>query len=157
MTCVLCKSVVRSEAVWTIHINAKQHRENVERAKELKERTNNFSTVPKRPLSPTETTSTKKLKGILKNSKTVTSNDVKNDSNSVPDDFFDKNETDTNIKLSRTIVKGDAMEVDDSDNKGEVLPEGFFDDPKLDAKVFTNFSWRISQVYKLISFLRQET
>lgn len=70
LTCVLCSSIVRSENVWTVHMNSKQHRENVEKAKKLKELTNNFtvgkikhkSTSPPRDGPPE-----KKLKGILKN------------------------------------------------------------------------------------------
>jgi hypothetical protein len=38
LICVLCKSVVRSEKAWTVHINAKQHKENLALAKQLKEK-----------------------------------------------------------------------------------------------------------------------
>lgn len=73
LMCVLCKSIVRSENVWNVHVNAKQHRENVAEAKRLKELTNNFTTAVKvkgqkrsgspSPNAPEE----KKVKGILKN------------------------------------------------------------------------------------------
>lgn len=33
LMCVLCKTIVRSEDVWKVHINAKQHKQNVELAK----------------------------------------------------------------------------------------------------------------------------
>lgn len=129
---------MRSEAVWTIHINAKQHRENVEYAKKLKERTNSFSTVPKRPISPVEEeNSSKKLKGILKNSKTNVQNETEKEHGEIPDDFFDdnKNRNVINVKLGFAKKNEEKMEVDDS-VQDETLPEGFFDDPKLDAKVF---------------------
>jgi len=35
--CILCESVVRSEAVWNIHINSKKHRENIARVKRKRE------------------------------------------------------------------------------------------------------------------------
>ncbi|XP_017781084.1 PREDICTED: zinc finger protein 830 [Nicrophorus vespilloides] len=133
LTCVLCKSVVRSEAVWPIHLNAKQHRLNVEQAKRLKEKTNNFTTALKRPLTPPLDVPSKKVKGILKNSEpsktviksniTVVAGDVET-KKGLPSDFFDNNK-----KVEVTKKEEEQMEVD-----AESLPEGFFDDPKLDAK-----------------------
>lgn len=35
--CILCNTVVRSEAVWNIHINAKQHKENITKKKQQQE------------------------------------------------------------------------------------------------------------------------
>ncbi|GBP48616.1 Zinc finger protein 830 [Eumeta japonica] len=71
LTCALCNSVVRSENVWQVHVNTKQHRNNVEEAKRLKELTNNFTSavkVKKRSSSPPQPIhQEKKLKGILKN------------------------------------------------------------------------------------------
>lgn len=117
LTCILCNSVVRSESVWAVHINAKQHKQNVEQARKLKERTNNFTTPLKRPLTPPLEVPEKKLKGILKNSqdtpKIVSSNIV----------VITENEEE----------KKPPVEELPKDNN-EVLPEGFFDDPKLDAK-----------------------
>ncbi|KAK9679757.1 hypothetical protein QE152_g39735 [Popillia japonica] len=137
LTCILCKSVVRSENVWNVHINAKQHKENVEIARKLKERTNNFTTPLKRPLTPPLEVPTKKIKGILKNgSKAVTEIVETEPSKGVPDDFFDSKPK----PLTRNIIKStpnksepqqaEAMEI----GNPETLPEGFFDDPKLDAK-----------------------
>lgn len=71
LTCVLCSSIVRSEHVWQVHVNSKQHKENVDRAKKLKELTNNFTDIKiKKRLGSTITDGPeeKKLKGILKNS-----------------------------------------------------------------------------------------
>lgn len=71
LMCVLCNSVVRSEHVWQVHLNSKQHRENVEKAKQLKELTNNFTVgkIKHKSGSPLrDAPPQKKLKGILKNS-----------------------------------------------------------------------------------------
>lgn len=134
--CILCKSIVRSESVWPIHINAKQHKENVAEAKRLKDLV--ASGASKRPLSPEPTQSTKKIKGILKNGSQSNETNI----SSIPDDFFDsKKPTNTviqpvNFKLPiEKTPQNEPMEVDTSNNpNNEVLPEGFFDDPKQDAK-----------------------
>lgn len=119
LTCILCNSVVRSEAVWTVHINAKQHKQNVEQAKKLKERTNNFTTPVKRPLTPPLEVPEKKLKGILKNGQNKQS-------------VVDVSSIVVVTQAEETDKKQEVVE--DIKESGEVLPEGFFDDPKLDAK-----------------------
>lgn len=72
LMCILCSSIVRSENVWQVHLNSKQHRGNVEQAKKLKELTNNFKhdkIKNKRPAATSEDAPLeKKPKGILKNS-----------------------------------------------------------------------------------------
>lgn len=72
LMCILCSSIVRSENVWQVHLNSKQHRGNVEQAKKLKEMTNNFTDDKiknKRPAATSEDAPLeKKPKGILKNS-----------------------------------------------------------------------------------------
>lgn len=128
-----------SEAVWNVHINAKQHKDNIEIAKKLKERTNNFTTPLKRPLTPPLQVSSKKPKSILKNG----SKSIEDKTNAVPStsklpaDFFDmspekkieNNDHPVQIKISRS----ETIAMDQAPS--ETLPEGFFDDPKLDAKV----------------------
>lgn len=152
--------MVRSEAVWKVHVNSKQHKENIEQAKKLKEKAAQSTTIAqpqktptadttagiavatpsafKRPSSPgpRETVSNKKLKGILKNS---TSADK-----SLPADFFDSgariNKDLVNIRLpgrssagkdDQTEAEGAPVEPPPDEEK---IPEGFFDDPKADAK-----------------------
>ncbi|XP_023018656.2 zinc finger protein 830 [Leptinotarsa decemlineata] len=141
LTCILCKSVVRSEAVWTIHINAKQHKQNVEIAKKLKERTNNFTTPLKRPLTPPlPDVPTKKFKSILKNSTSDTStqslvgstNGLEAEENKLPDDFFDSKNSNRTSPFKKK--DGNPTESDVVPENKDPLPEGFFDDPKLDAK-----------------------
>lgn len=120
LTCILCNSVVRSEAVWTVHVNAKQHKQNVEQAKKLKEKTQNFTTPLKRPLTPPLEIPEKRLKGILKNS--TTTQNVSTQSNIV-------------VVTQKTEEEEKKQEPEEQPKDGkEVLPEGFFDDPKLDAK-----------------------
>lgn len=71
LMCLLCSSVVRSESVWQVHINSKQHKENVEKAKKLKELTNNFTEgkkIKRTAALSTNAPPEKKLKSILKNS-----------------------------------------------------------------------------------------
>lgn len=136
----MCQSVVRSEAVWPVHINSKQHRENVERARKLKEKTHNFTKPLKRPLTPPHEVPTKKPKGILKNGTThqlpETEDDTKaedSDAKGIPADFFDSGKPIPPKLFKRDKVKEEKMEVEDPDD--HTIPEGFFDDPKLDAKV----------------------
>lgn len=148
--CQLCKSVVRSAAVWKVHVNGKQHKENLTIAKQLKEKIEKQS----KPLTPEERLASlkrsaealrsdseipeKKVKGILKNSGTSQFNApskiiVKSEetpapngstSSELPQDFFDTNSS----KTSETV---DNIKEEKSDDP---LPEGFFDDPKKDAK-----------------------
>lgn len=103
LMCVLCKTVVRSEDVWKVHINAKQHKQNVELAKK------SISTTTKAATSQAPASATKRMapppvpelpakmpKSILKTS-TLTSKSkqhasdiAKTDENSaLPENFFD--------------------------------------------------------------------
>lgn len=152
LTCVICSSVVRSEAVWKVHVNSKQHKENIEQAKRLKEKVVHTAVQPqsttsfaqtttsalKRPPSPAprDSISNKKIKGILKNS---TSEQIQ----SLPDDFFDSsskiNRDLVNIRLptnKSAVTSQDQTEAASQEQppEEEKIPEGFFDDPKADAK-----------------------
>ncbi|XP_058839956.1 zinc finger protein 830-like [Topomyia yanbarensis] len=163
LTCVLCRSIVRSEAVWKVHINSKQHKENIEEAKKLKNKTAQSasaaaqlksqptpgSTPPppgafKRPSSPSvsqiNANSSKKLKGILKHS----TNEPKHpDAGVLPEDFFESGapirKDLVNIRLpSGSRLKEETKETEavpvEPPLEDEKIPEGFFDDPKADAK-----------------------
>ncbi|KAK5650060.1 hypothetical protein RI129_001089 [Pyrocoelia pectoralis] len=134
LMCVLCQSIVRSEGVWTVHINSKQHRDKVEEAKRLKETTNNFTTSSKRSLDVTTEAPAKKLKGILKNSKNSTYVD---DISSTENDNVGSNvETFKDLTVNSLDNKQDEeMIFDGKDDHSTAIPEGFFDDPKQDAKV----------------------
>ncbi|CRK90925.1 CLUMA_CG004614, isoform A [Clunio marinus] len=143
LTCQLCKSVVRSAAVWKVHVNSKQHKENLSLAKQLKEKLEAKETPAiedrlaalKRMRSVTET-SEKRLKtqnesvdGSQKIKDSVTSQAT----SAIPDDFFDsKSKNQSNNKQSSTAST--ANESEDKNQIDESLPEGFFDDPVKDAK-----------------------
>ncbi|KAJ8965351.1 hypothetical protein NQ317_012858, partial [Molorchus minor] len=120
-----------SEAVWTVHVNAKQHKQNIQLAKKLKERTNNFTSPLKRALTPPIAVPEKKTKGILKNSQTTENLEDPTKSTDFQEDFLNK----TNghqIKILQQLGPNGKTEIMESEGKD--LPEGFFDDPKLDAK-----------------------
>ncbi|KAK3928570.1 Zinc finger protein 830 [Frankliniella fusca] len=154
LMCVLCNTVVRSEAVWNVHINAKAHRDNIHLAKqkkissEFKSPAIVASPALKRPNEPVKNDPipSKKLKGILKNAPVKTPS-----STSLPDNFFDGNSVSSgghnqsSVVLSHIMETTDVCEPMDEDNvngdnppnsglKEEALPEGFFDDPIMDAK-----------------------
>ncbi|XP_031333687.1 zinc finger protein 830 isoform X2 [Photinus pyralis] len=133
LTCVLCQSIVRSEGVWNVHINSKQHRDKVEEARRLKETTNNFTTNPKRSLEVPIEVPTKKIKGILKNSKTSThDNDA---SNTEISSNVGNAVTFKEVSVDPVSNKQDEQMVIDPKDDQSAIPEGFFDDPKQDAKV----------------------
>lgn len=133
----MCQSIVRAEAVWSVHVNSKQHKEKIERAKKLKESTNNFTTPLKRPLTPPLIVPEKKLKSILKNGSSNTDETISNaepSNSSIPADFFDNSSgTNNNVNPIQPNDQNEKMEVDVSEDN--TIPEGFFDDPKQDAKV----------------------
>lgn len=164
LTCVLCKTVVRSESVWTVHVNAKQHKENVSLAKKLKDKLQGKPLPPTSKAMPTlagikrtievmrSEVPEKKVKGILKNSSSSSAQlmHVIPTNGTIPKDFFETNgktETLSNVQITdekESEKVEENMQVDD-----EELPEGFFDDPKKDAKV-RKINFNIAQFYLLI-------
>ncbi|XP_043271710.1 zinc finger protein 830 [Venturia canescens] len=144
LMCILCKSIVRSEVVWPIHLNSKVHKENIDKAKRsvMAKESNPRICPAKRPISPSmESYGTKKVKGILKN--TTVEKSVPN----LPSDFFDNSsnvigatswvsEKSEIPKVEKPREGGtrEAQEAKDETHAAS-LPEGFFDDPKMDAKV----------------------
>lgn len=154
----MCKTVVRSEDVWKVHVNAKQHKQNVELAKKTSSlvaaAATPSSTATKRMAPPlTSEVPAKVPKGILKNSTKSPDAETTSsaDKNALPDNFFDKPAPTSNFyeaALSKTNIKTNLISIKrtaDSDeaaneaaaqdqHKDETLPEGFFDDPIKDAK-----------------------
>ncbi|KAL0132075.1 hypothetical protein PUN28_000090 [Cardiocondyla obscurior] len=157
--CILCQLVIRSETVWPVHLNSKAHKENVDLAKKTKLESTvkapNIQTF-KRPSSPSQDSSaSKKIKGILKNS----SQPVVQTKSSLPADFFDDKTKQINgapvpmqkqpeSKAKDLIVNTTDVqytEKEDQEKEKEIekvkdinpaiLPEGFFDDPIMDAKI----------------------
>ncbi|KAJ8733291.1 hypothetical protein PYW08_001589 [Mythimna loreyi] len=143
LMCILCNSIVRGEHVWQVHLNSKQHRENVEKAKKLKELTNNFTVGKIKHKSgspPRDAPPEKKLKGILKNAETQVPLIPRNNAPQVIS-FHDEEIKRTPLNLTAPILSKEdipapsASEVDGSQGSEQPIPEGFFDDPILDAKV----------------------
>lgn len=115
--CVLCKTIVRSEDVWKVHINAKQHKQNIELAK----KSVSMMPPPSQPKSSASSTAVKRMapppipevpakipKSILKNSNKSTANP-------------------TSATSAPTIASTDEQ---------SVLPDNFFDNPSQNAKSF---------------------
>ncbi|CAG9807835.1 unnamed protein product [Chironomus riparius] len=159
LTCVLCKSLVRSESVWKVHINAKQHKDNLQLAKRLKEKLQNQTKKSvqdervaglKRSIEDMRSeVPEKKLKGILKNSTSSISSattiiavkqneapinkkesdKTQQEKPSIPDDFFD-----SKPKFTKSVKTKNPEVENENMQVDEALPEGFFDDPVKDAK-----------------------
>jgi len=155
LMCVLCKSIVRSEAIWPVHLNSKNHKENIALAKrsvvESAKQKQIATTVTKRPTSPSgESSANKRVKGILKNAGQVKlPPNQTNNKNSLPPNFFDEDfkhpnpaaasnasKTSEKSEIPRTeAAKDNGSKEAQESNDEAALPEGFFDDPKMDAKV----------------------
>ncbi|CAG9559694.1 unnamed protein product [Danaus chrysippus] len=143
LMCVLCSSIVRSENVWQVHLNSKQHRENIEKAKKLKQLTNNFTDdkIKKRQSScaidqPPE----KKIKGILKNAPEKINTFSQTPNNDAPI-IFSHHDEEIKRKVINPMAVDEAQPGEKSEEQGKPeltaampIPEGFFDDPILDAK-----------------------
>ncbi|XP_038220197.1 zinc finger protein 830 isoform X2 [Zerene cesonia] len=143
LTCVLCSSIVRSENVWQVHVNSKQHRNNVEQAKKLKELTKNFTdgNVKKRLATSTpDAPQEKKIKGILKNATENKPANIEKTKNDAPIIYSHHDEHIKRKPLNlpnedvegKEVVEGKKAEEEAKLNRP--IPEGFFDDPILDAK-----------------------
>uniref|UniRef100_A0A182TAZ7 Zinc finger protein 830 n=1 Tax=Anopheles maculatus TaxID=74869 RepID=A0A182TAZ7_9DIPT len=119
LMCVLCRSVVRSAAVWKVHLNSKQHKENVELAKKLKDTSVVKGTEPSKSSiaaqsnlkragteqTAAESVPVKKIKGILKNSAQPTVIE-----NGLPDDFFDSG-TGNNASSVTSSIRKDLVNI----------------------------------------------
>ncbi|XP_050343498.1 zinc finger protein 830 [Nymphalis io] len=147
LMCILCSSIVRSENVWQIHLNSKQHKGNVEQAKKLKELTNNFTDDKiknKRPgCLQTDVPQEKRPKGILKNSYEKLPRLVQAPERKLPTILIHHDEKIIRKSKNLTFQKVETLEatvenkIDDTEtilSNPQPIPEGFFDDPILDAK-----------------------
>lgn len=160
LMCVVCNVVVKSEKVWTAHINGRQHREQVNALKKAKETHKNVARDPQALKRKSEVEASAYPEATPSPHK-----------KGIPNDFFDKMPVPTQIsgkKVIKGILKNFSipkdlpdnhdMEVDetptpilasvnsnenvqegalteDMNDTASAIPEGFFDDPKLDAKV----------------------
>lgn len=164
LNCVLCKTLVRSAAVWKVHVNGKQHKENLAIAKQLKEKIEKQS----KPLTPEERIASlkrsaeqlrsegeapeKRIKGILKNStsasaqyqptQTIVVESAKTKSEDKPSQngsSSSNNELPADFFESQSKPQTPHHSTTEESGEGEKsddpLPEGFFDDPVKDAKI----------------------
>lgn len=139
LMCVLCKTIVRSEDVWKVHINAKLHKQNVELAKKSVSTMSATSSsnsesqpasTPIKRMGPPQTSDvpSKKPKSILKNSiqmtdpphnvlDTQSTNPITNETNELPDNFFDKPTRNTGTgsyyeaTLTKTSIKTNLVSI----------------------------------------------
>ncbi|XP_058118810.1 zinc finger protein 830 [Anopheles ziemanni] len=143
LTCALCRSIVRSEAVWKVHINSKQHKEHVELAKQLKEQPTR-TTLPirdstisshqsdnpsKRPATSVTTEDSipmKKPKGILKNSQ---SQSVQN--TTLPNDFFDNKLNGQTGNKNASSIRKDLVNIRLPDKHHQQIAEAMEQDPAV--------------------------
>ncbi|KAI5701516.1 hypothetical protein M8J75_010422 [Diaphorina citri] len=148
--CIVCDNIVKSDAVWPIHINSKKHKDNISKKKsapvQIDVKQNGASlkrpAETPAPLPPPP----KQIKSILKNP--IAPSKPPDTKSSLPDDFFDSSSTPKPLSLGQLSLpqssKHDshvAMDIDvaapsEKEEKTDEppLPEGFFDDPVLDAK-----------------------
>lgn len=143
LMCVLCRSVVRSEDVWKVHINAKQHKQNVELAKKSSEKLASLSTAStaskRMAPPPTPEVPAKIPKSILKNSSkppnpssfVAEAKPTPSQESALPENFFDASTnsggnffeatlTKTSIKTNLINIKrnpNDAEKSDESTNE----------------------------------------
>jgi len=161
LSCVLCNTIVKSEMVWTAHVNGRQHREKVNELKKPKSVENQFTkptgiSAPKRKAEASSAAPLPKkgipsdffdsgpapIKSILKNSsKSASSLAVPSKpvaSPQVPSTPISSlqipSKPTSSSQVSSQPVNNQAAVNQKSGDSGSV-PEGFFDDPKLDAKV----------------------
>lgn len=124
--CVLCKTIVRSEDVWKVHINAKQHKQNVELAKKsiISTPTSSQQTAAAQSASAskrmgpplTSDMPAKVSRGILKNSgktgnapmqqnQTTKAKTSTTEKNALPDNFFDNQPRNAATFYETTLTK----------------------------------------------------
>lgn len=130
--CIVCKSVVRSEDVWKVHINTKAHKQNVELAKELAKRplpaSSSMPPPSSKPPAPSAT-ATKRMappavpevpakipKGILKNSTRPTNAPA--------------------TQVTHPSTSSSEANIGSVANDKNALPDNFFDNPSQNP---TNF------------------
>ncbi|XP_064071537.1 zinc finger protein 830 [Vanessa tameamea] len=147
LMCILCSSIVRSENVWQIHLNSKQHKGNVEQAKKLKELTNNFTDDKIKNKRPggfqTDAPQEKKPKSILKNSNQKMPTVVQTPEHKLPTILIhhdekiirkSKHPTSHKVESLEATVENKIEDTETISTNPQPIPEGFFDDPILDAK-----------------------
>ncbi|CAG0895719.1 unnamed protein product [Cyprideis torosa] len=156
LSCVVCNIPVKSELVWTAHINGKFHRETVAKLKARQQGTpagnapeSTAKAMKRKEQPPPVTSPPKKPKSILKNplplkvveepQKLPTSkeNPTEKEKGSISELEAKRNVkpvSASSVPQSSAIVNQEGEGEMDEPKVVEGLPEGFFDNPVLDAK-----------------------
>ncbi|XP_014291798.1 zinc finger protein 830 [Halyomorpha halys] len=135
LTCIACNSVVKTEAIWGVHINSKKHKESIKKSL-VQGAAVPTSLSSEKVLPPVEVV--KKTKSILKNARPLPPkffDDIKTEQPDQDDDETPKKKAKLEVDSENNEVpmdEGEAAATEES--KDHELPEGFFDDPVLDAK-----------------------
>jgi len=159
LTCAVCNVVVKSEMVWTAHVNGRQHRDKVAQLKKPADQPRFAvpSAVPavKRKGDPAETASApspskkgvpadffdkkstqpappKPIKSILKNAPKISYPPVSLVQTTPHEE--ESMEVEAPASKESDKVQSEAMAKENTVGSSE-LPEDFFDDPKLGAKI----------------------
>lgn len=160
LTCIICNQIIKSELMWSAHLNSKTHIENknnlksklikepsssksniVNKQKEVKEPSEapNHTNTFKRPF-PVPTSSILKEDDDGEELNIGKKQKLENLINKIDTvDLNLSNEVTTEIQTETTITKSSIPDEEEEASIVDLaapsaLPEGFFDDPELDAK-----------------------
>lgn len=136
LTCILCKSIVRTASIWKVHVNSKQHKENVASAIQVKGHSEiSFKRPANIPLPPS--CQKKRLKIASSSEETVLQLNKRQTLDSTDANGFFEISVGQKLKGVSRLERISQTDNDSAFNigKDEKIPEGFFDDPVKDARV----------------------
>ncbi|KAI8115964.1 hypothetical protein FF38_12918 [Lucilia cuprina] len=107
MICVICNSLIKSVAIWKVHVNSKLHKTNLEEAKKIMCTKVLDKPLEKKICRKKESNTPLHLNKLIEETSTTNKKEI------------------LSSKLSTTVL------IESSD----LLPELFFDDPIVDAKI----------------------
>ncbi|XP_075151304.1 zinc finger protein 830 [Haematobia irritans] len=114
-SCVICRTSLKSSLIWKVHVNSRNHKNNVQASKELKN----------------------KLQSSAKN--ISVEKEAKQETKFVPKTVKEAKSIETKIKENiQILAKVEAPKATESSTRNtthEPLPEEFFDKPPVDSKV----------------------
>lgn len=123
--CIICKSLIKSATIWKVHINSKQHKANVEEAKQLDKKLLQNDLNKNKPTS--DALNANKTNLNQQKLKDIPSNNInKENTQQKPKGILTNNDNAT-----KKVINTSAPQ---ESSAAEVLPEMFFDDPVIDAK-----------------------
>ena len=155
LVCIVCNSQVKSELLWSAHLQGRTHKENFIRLRKVQQqqqvgqattkvpggilkRKSDETLIPETVQKIKKTSENSHTKGLQlgnygnsssESEEEATSAPKPSTSSALPSDFFDNN---ISVDKKRSEI---TTEPKVPQAMSEQLPEGFFDDPKEDAKV----------------------